>query len=477
MTQHDSYQSPLNSRYCSPEILKLFSDDFKYQSWRKLWIALAEAQAELGLPISSEQIQQLKNCSTQIDYTAVRQQEERTKHDVMAHLHAFGDQCPLAKGILHLGATSAYVTDNGDLMQMRAALQLLVGRLVAVIEHLAVFAQKHAEQACLGYTHLQPAQLTTVGKRAAIWTQDFLADLEELGHRHETLRFLGCKGATGTQASFVNLFSGDSAKAKKLDQLVAQKMGFTQLFTVTGQTYPRKQDATVLHSLAGLFASAHKFATDVRLLASHREWMEPLASDQVGSSAMPYKRNPMLCERVCGLARYGLSLTQNSDYTASLQWLERSLDDSSNRRLVLPQAFLVADAVLNLLTHISQGLTVNNLAIEAYIRRELPFLATEQLLMAAARRGGNRQQLHELLRVHARHASEAVDRGLPNPLLDLLISDPDFPLETYDIEAATEISALTGRAAEQVQEFLAQEVDPQLALYRKYLTDPFRITI
>lgn len=477
MTQHDSYQSPLNSRYCSPEALKLFSDNSKYLIWRQLWIALAESQAELGLPITAEQIQQLKTCSQQIDYETVRKQEERTKHDVMAHLHAFGEQCPSAKGILHLGATSAYVTDNGDLIQFKKGLQLLIGRLVTLIDHLAQFAQKHANKPCLGYTHFQPAQLTTVGKRAALWLQDFLTDLEELTHRLSNLRFLGCKGATGTQASFVNLFSGDTEKAKKMDQLVAQNMGFDQLYTITGQTYPRKQDAAILHAIAGLFTSAHKFATDIRLLASHRELMEPFASDQVGSSAMPYKRNPMLSERVCGLARYGLSLTQNGDYTASLQWLERSLDDSANRRLTLPQTFLTADAVLNLLTHIAKDIYVNEAAIDSRIHQELPFLATEQLLMAVVKRGGDRQHLHERLRIHTRQASEAIDQGLPNPLLERLASDPDFPLEPSDIDAAVNIPALTGRAAEQINEFLTQEVHPKLAANRKYSTEAFTIAI
>ena len=477
MDPHSTYQSPLNSRYCSPQALQLFSDDFKYRTWRRLWVALAEAEAELGLPISPEQINQLKQNGEQIDYACVRRHEERTRHDVMAHLHAYGEQCPEAKGILHLGATSAYVTDNGDLIQLKIALQLVLSRLTTVIQQLCEFAQKQAKTPCLGYTHFQPAQLTTVGKRATLWIQDFLMDLEDIARRLNTLRFLGCKGATGTQASFVNLFSGDHEKAKKLDHLVAQKMGFSRLFTITSQTYPRKQDAAILHSLAGLFASAYKFANDIRLLASHRELLEPLAKEQIGSSAMPYKRNPMLCERVCGLARYGISLTQNGDYTASLQWLERSLDDSANRRLTLPQTFLTADAVLNLLAHITQGLTVNTHAIQTRIQQELPFLATEQLLMAAVKQGGDRQQLHERLRLHTRQASEAIDKGLPNPLFEGLAADTEFPLDPATLAAATDIPTLTGRAADQVKEFITEEVQPILELYGNFKTDPFAITV
>lgn len=432
-----------------------FSAQFKHETWRKLWIALAEAEKELGLDISHEQIDELKSHSANIDFAAVQRYEAELHHDVMAHIHAYGDLCPKARPIIHLGATSCYVTDNTDTIQQKRALSLIEQQLVAVIRQLAAFAARFKGTPCLGYTHFQPAQPTTVGKRACLWIQDFAMDLADLRYYNGNLKFLGVKGTTGTQASFLALFSQDDSKVAALDRLVADKMGFSQVFPVTGQTYTRKQDAQILHLLARLAASAHKFATDLRLLAGLKEMEEPFGEKQIGSSAMPYKRNPMLSERICSLGRFVIALAQNGDYTHATQWLERSLDDSANRRLTLSEAFLASDAILNLLLKVTDGLVVNERIIAKRIAEELPFMATENILMAAVKKGGDRQALHEAIRVHSHAAAKAIkEEGGENDLLARIASDPAFKLTPKEIESLLQVEQFTGRAAVQVTAFL-----------------------
>lgn len=463
MNSHDRYQSPLSGRYSSLEMQRLFSAHFKHSTWRRLWVALAEAQEELGLKISQEQIQELISQIENIDFEKAASYERRFKHDVMAHIHTYGDQCPNAKSIIHLGATSCYVTDNGDIIQMKEGLQLLLNKLRKVINQLTQFARQHAHLPCLGYTHFQPAQLTTVGKRACLWIQEFLIDYQELSQRAAGLRLLGVKGATGTQASFLALFDNDQDKVKQLDQIVAEKMGFTSAFLISGQTYTRKQDVLILNALSGLASSSHKFATDLRLLAHDKELEEPFSQAQVGSSAMPYKRNPILSERICGLARFLISLSENPLYTAATQWLERSLDDSSSRRLSLPEAFLTADAILLLLIEITAGLEINPKIIAKRVDEELPFMATENILMAAVRKGGDRQALHEKLRLLSREASQRhKEDGKPIDLLEKIAADPSFMLAKQELAQTLDIRAFIGRAPQQVEEFIEEEVEPIL---------------
>jgi adenylosuccinate lyase len=463
MNTNDIYQSPLVTRYASAEMSHLFSPQFKFSTWRKLWVALAEAEAELGLPITLDQIHEMRLHIEDINFISANHYEEQINHDVMAHIHAYGDQCPLARPIIHWGATSCYVTDNTDLIQMREGLTFLIQQLEKVIRQLAAFAQKYSNQACLGYTHFQPAQLTTLGKRACLWIQDLVLDLQELRYRKAHLRFLGAKGATGTQASFLALFHGDHEKVKQLDQKIAAKMGFDNLFVISGQTYTRKQDIFVLQALAGVGASAHKMATDLRLLAHLKEVEEPFSAKQVGSSAMPYKRNPILSERICGLARFLMALSENPLYTASTQWLERSLDDSSNRRMSIPEAFLCCDAVLETLQHLTGHLVVYPGVIDRHIQEELPFIATENILMAGVRKGMDRQSLHEKIRNHSQGASYRVKvQGDHNDLLERIADDWTIPLSKEELEDILNVHAFTGRAEEQVREFLNQEVFPNI---------------
>jgi len=466
---HQRYESPLSTRYASDEMSQLFSSQYKYTLWRSLWIALAESQQALDLEISNEQIDELKKQREVIDFDNVRQYEEALKHDVMAHIHAYGDLCPKARPIIHLGATSCYVTDNADLIQMKEALLLLKKKLEAVISNFSTFATQYAALPCLGYTHFQPAQLTTVGKRVCLWMQDFLLDLEELNHRLQTLQFLGVKGTTGTQASFLKLFNGDHEKVKALDEMVTKKMGFTRCFALSGQTYSRKQDSHILHILSGLGASSHKCCTDIRLLANQKEIEEPFSDKQIGSSAMPYKRNPMLSERACSLARFLISLSANGYYTSATQWLERSLDDSANRRLTLSEAFLTSDALLNILLKLSRGLVVYPKTIEKNIREELPFMLTENILMAAVKKGGDRQDLHEKIRIHSQAAGQRVkEEGKANDLLDRIAKDPDFFLIQEDLHTLCEPKHYIGRADKQVEEFISTlasyEASEQLAI-------------
>jgi adenylosuccinate lyase len=467
MMTHESYQSPLSSRYASPEMLKLFSSQFKYTTWRRLWLSLAEAEAELGLPITKEQLAEMAAHVNDIDFFKVAIYEKETNHDVMAHIKAFAEACPKAKSIIHLGATSCYVTDNTDLIQMRTGLEILLSKLTQVIRQLSTFSKKYAQFPCLGYTHFQPAQLTTIGKRGALWTQEFLIDLLELESRIENIRFLGVKGATGTQASFLALFKNDKEKVKKLDHLVAKKMGFSKLFIISGQTYTRKQDAMIFNTLSGIATSAHKFATDIRLLAGLKEMEEPFTENQVGSTAMPYKRNPILAERICALSRFLISLSENPLYTAATQWLERSLDDSANRRLSLSEGFLTCDAILDLMIQITKDLVIYPKMIEKRINEELPFLSLETILMECVKKGGDRQDLHERIRQHSQAAAAQIKlEGKGNDLLERIQNDSLIGLSVKEIQKLLNVSNFIGRATEQVDEFIDNEVIPQLKKYQ-----------
>ena len=453
------YQNPLTSRYSSEEMSRTWSPQTKFSTWRQLWIALAEAQQELGLAITDEQIEEMRRYRDTINFAAAATYERKLRHDVMAHVHAFGDQCPAARPIIHWGATSCFVTDNTDLILLRSSLEFVRDRLVAVIDRLAKFATDTKDIACLGYTHLQPAQPTTVGKRACLWVQDLVLDLAEVEHRQQQLRARSIKGTTGTQASFLKLLEGDHDKVRRLEKLVTQKIGFEDSYPVTGQTYPRKLDSQVLDVLSGIAQSAHRCAGDLRLLASRKEVEEPFETSQVGSSAMAYKRNPMRSERICGLARFVMSLTSNTAQTAATQWMERTLDDSANRRLVLPQAFLATDAILILYENIATGLVVYPQVIKSHLWEELPMMATENILMAAVAAGGDRQTLHERIRQHSQAAASRVkNEGKPNDLLERLGNDPAF--EGVDLQAALEVSQLKGRATQQVDEFVSEVVDP-----------------
>lgn len=455
--------NPLHERYASREMAAVFSTRNRYATWRKIWIALAESQRRLGLPIRSEQIEALEAAAPKLDLERVAEIERQTRHDVVAHLRHFAEQAGEAGGILHLGATSAFVTDNTDLVLARQALELLERRLVAAAAALAEFARRQRSRPCLAYTHFQPAQLTTVGKRACLWLQDLIFDLEEVRHRRARLRCRGVKGTTGTQASFLTLFDGDHEKVRALDRLVAEHLGFPGSVPVSGQTYPRKLDSQILGALAGIAESCHKMGTDLRLLQGVGELAEPFDETQVGSSAMAYKRNPVRAERMCALARRILTDSLNGPLNAATQWLERSLDDSANRRLVLPDAFLATDAVVSLAGHIAAGLRVHEGAIAARVARELPFMATETLLMQATLRGGNRQELHERIRQMSFEAQDIVASGGENPLLGRITADPAFRLDAAEVAAWVDPVAFTGRAAQQVDEFLETTVTPALA--------------
>jgi len=459
MPDFSYYDNPLIGRYASPEMSTLWGPQRKFSTWRRLWVALAEAEAQLGLPITKKQIDELRQHVDDIDLAKAAQYERKLRHDVMAHVHAYGDVCPTARPIIHLGATSCYVTDNTDLILMREGLQLVATRLAGVIHALATFAAQHRDLACLGFTHLQPAQPTTVGKRACLWIYDLVQDLTELEHRLSQLKARGVKGTTGTQASFLELFQGDHAKARKLDELVAKHMGFAASYPVTGQTYSRKVDAQVVDVLAGIAASAHKAATDLRLLQSRKEIEEPFETEQIGSSAMAYKRNPMRAERICGLARFAISLQANTAATLATQWMERTLDDSANRRLVIPQAFLAVDAILLLYQNIAAGLVVYPKVIARHLEEELPFMATETILMAAVSRGADRQDAHERIRRHSQAAAAVVkEQGGENDLLARLAGDAMFA--GIDLSDALDPAKFVGRAPQQVDEFISEVVEP-----------------
>jgi adenylosuccinate lyase len=484
MTENAVYDNPLVGRYASREMAELWGPQRKFSTWRRLWVALAEAEHELGLladdghtpRIRPEQLAALRAHTDAIDFARANDYERRLRHDVMAHIRAYGDVAPSARDIIHLGATSCYVTDNTDLILMREGLGLLRDRLVGGIDALARFAQRHRALETLGFTHFQPAQLTTVGKRACLWCYDFLLDLHELEHRLSTLRFRGAKGTTGTQASFLALFRGDHDKVRQLDRLVAQKMGFNAVYPVTGQTYSRKVDSQILDALSGVCQSAHKFGTDLRLLSHRQEVEEPFETEQVGSSAMPYKRNPMRAERMCGLARFVMSLTVSAAQTAATQWLERTLDDSVNRRLTLPQAFLATDGVLRLLLNIANGLVVNPEVIARNVQQMKPYMMTEDILMAATAAGGDRQELHERIRAHSHAATDRLKAGaVDNDLLERLKGDPAFA--AVDFARVEAKGYAFGRAPEQVDEFLAVEVEPIRARYRHLLGQSAEVAV
>ena len=465
MTSLDRFDHPLTGRYASEEMQRLFSTGNRYTTWRRLWLALASAEKELGLEIPDEALEQmLTHLEVKAeDLERVAEYEKRTRHDVMAHLEAFADRAPAARPILHLGATSAYVGDNADLIITRDALDLVITRVLAVIAALAAFAEKWADEPTLGMTHFQPAQPTTVGKRACLWLQDFLLDLERLRFERDRLRLRGVKGTTGTQATFLELFDGDHDKVRDLDRRVAETLGFSSCYPVTGQTYPRKVDAFVLDALSGVGQSAAKLATDVRLLARLKELREPLAEGQVGSSAMPYKANPMRSERVTALARWLMAIAANPAQTAANQWLERSLDDSANRRMALPEAFLATDAILRIVHNVADGLQVFPAMIARNLAEELPLMASEAILMEAVRRGGDRQAVHERLRLHARAAAAAVlEEGGANPFLELVAEDAAVPLDSAELHALLDPARFVGRAPQQVREFLAEYVQPVL---------------
>ena len=460
----DTYSSPLAERYASRTMLELWSPSVRYGLWRRLWLALAESQRELGVEIPDEAIRQLQAGLDKIDFKAVAGYEKRFRHDVMAHVHAFADVAPAAKPFIHLGATSAYVTDNADLILMRRGLTILRGRVLDVLRSLAAFAEKWRDQPTLGYTHLQPAQPTTVGKRATLWMQDLVLDLEDIDYRLRTLPFRGVKGTTGTQASFLELFQGDHEKVRRLDQIVTEKMGFPAPLPVTGQTYTRKLDASVLSVVAGIAASAAKFSGDMRMLQSFGEMEEPFESEQVGSSAMAYKRNPMRSERIASLARFVNSLEGNANQTHAVQYFERTLDDSANRRLVIPEMFLATDAILILMSNITSGIEVHPAVIQRRLAAELPFMATEQLIVRAVRAGGDRQVVHETIRRHSLDAARALKDGADaNDLLERLARDKAFGVKLKDLEGVIDPRRFVGRAPEQVDEFLRDIITPIFA--------------
>jgi adenylosuccinate lyase len=463
----DRWRSPLGTRYASPAMQTLWGEPHRVGLWRRLWLALAETERELGLDIPDEALAQMRAHLDDADLAVAAKYERRFRHDVMAHIHAFGDQAPAARPSLHLGATSAFVTDNADLVVMRDGLRLLLGRLIAVLGALERFAVRHANLPCLAYTHFQPAQLTTVGKRATLWMQDLALDVEEVSRRIETMRFRGCKGTTGTQASFLQLFGGDHEKVRELDRRVTAKLGFAESFPVTGQTYTRKLDSGVLDTLSGIAQSSAKLAGDLRLLQHEGELLEPFESEQVGSSAMAYKRNPMRAERISGLARFVISLQANTGQTAASQWLERTLDDSANRRLTLPEGFLATDAILVLATNIAAGLEVREDVILRHVGDQMPFMATERWLMLGVSAGGDRQALHEVIRRHGLAVAEAVSRGQANDLLERLATDPAFKkVPATALQAELQPGNYIGRSPQQVSEFLEEYLQLLLARAR-----------
>ena len=459
---NEIYQSPLSTRYASRRMLELFSAQTRAATWRRLWVELARAEMELGLPITAQQVQQLEVHVETIDFDAAARLERETRHDVMAHIKAYGLDCPDAAGIIHLGATSCYVTDNADLILYRSALQYIRRGLLRVLRSLADFAMRYRALPTLGYTHLQPAQPVTVGKRATLWMQDLMLDLEELDEVLGDIRFLGCRGTTGTEASFMDLFDGDTVKIDEMNRRIAAAFSFDRLYPVCGQTYPRKLDSRILNVLSSICQSAYRFAGDLRLLQHDRQMEEPFAETQVGSSAMAYKRNPMRCERICSLARYVMVTAQNAPLTASLQWMERTLDDSANRRISLPESFLATDGVLRIYENVAAGMKVNEAIVARDLEQFLPFLATENLMMEAVRQGGDRQQTHEIIRRHSMAATARMKQGLDCDLTQRLAEDPAFALSQQQVSATLDPSAFTGRCSQQVEDFVAS-LEPVLA--------------
>lgn len=466
----DIYESPLCGRYASDEMKHLFSADVKFSTWRMLWVALAKAEQKLGLDITDKQIGKMKLHVNDINYDVANAREKEVRHDVMAHVYAYGQQCPDAAGIIHLGATSCYVTDNTDILLISRGLEYIKKKLVGTIKLLADFSEEYKDQPTLGYTHYQPASLTTVGKRATLWLQNFMENLEELEFVQSKIKMLGCRGATGTSETFMELFDGDEEKVKKLDSYISEEFGFYKVYPVSGQTYPRNLDIRVLNILCAIAVSAHKMAKDIRLLQHDKELEEPFGKKQIGSSAMAYKRNPMRSERICSLARYVENLVGNAIATAEDQWLERTLDDSANRRISIPEGFLATDAILILCSNVTDGLVVNTKVIEKRMRDELPFMVTEDILMAAVQKGGDRQKLHEKIREHSMMAAEQVKTfGNENDLVSRIANDPDFGMTVEEIQEIMNPSNLTGRASSQVSDYLWNEVYPVLAENKHYL--------
>ena len=462
----DSYISPLSTRYASDEMQAVFSENFKFRTWRKLWIALAKAEKALGLDITQEQIDELEAHAEDINYEEALARERVVRHDVMSHVYAYSLQCPKAAPIIHLGATSCYVGDNTDVIILREASKIVLKKAVQVLKNLRAFAEKYKDLPCLAYTHLQPAQLTTVGKRATLWMNELVIDIENLVYQMQNLKLLGQKGTTGTQASFMELFEGDEQKIKELEERIASEMGFSKCVPVSGQTYSRKVDAYFLSVLSGFAQSAQKFANDMRILQSFEEMEEPFEKNQIGSSAMPYKRNPMRCERICALSRYVIVDSLNPALTASTQWFERTLDDSANKRISVSEAFLAVDAILNIYINVSSGLVVYDKVIERRVMEKLPFMATENVMMESVKRGGNRQQLHETLRVYSHEAAAKVKlEGGANDLIDRMANDPAIPLTKDEILEQLDPKKYTGRSASQVEEFLKEVIDPMISQY------------
>jgi adenylosuccinate lyase len=478
MDQHEGYSSPFSTRYASREMQFIFSEDNKFRTWRRLWVALAKAEAEQGLPITQEQIRELESHIQDINYQDAARREKECRHDVMSHVYAYGLQCPGAKGIIHLGATSCYVGDNTDVILMRDGLRLVRKRLINVIALLADFARQYKDMPCLAYTHLQPAQLTTVGKRATLWLQEFQSDLAELDHRLGSLALLGSKGTTGTQASFVELFEGDEKKIKAVEQSIARQMGFTRVVPVSGQTYSRKVDFYVCAVLSGIAQSASKFSNDLRILQNFKEMEEPFEKSQIGSSAMPYKRNPMRSERVTSIARYVMVDLLNPAFTAGTQWFERTLDDSANKRVAVAEAFLGVDSILCLMENICDGLVVYPKVVRQRVMNELPFMATENIMMSAVKKGGDRQELHERLRQHSIAAGRTVkEEGLKNDLMERVCGDPAFGLTLEEGMALLRPENFTGRAPQQVEEYLGEVIEPILEANRALLGDKAEIQV
>lgn len=474
----NSYESPFCTRYASKEMQFVFSADKKFTTWRKLWVALARAEMKLGLPVTEEQVKELEANIENIDYQAAKEREKVCRHDVMSHVHAYGLVCPNAKGIIHLGATSCYVGDNTDIIIMRDALQIVYKKLVTVISQLSKFADEYKDMPALAYTHLQPAQLTTVGKRATLWINEFLMDLEEIEYRIKNLKLLGSKGTTGTQASFVELFEGDSSKIKQLETMIAEEMGFDGVVPVSGQTYSRKIDSQVISTLSGLAQSASKFSNDMRILQSFKEMEEPFEKGQIGSSAMAYKRNPMRCERITSLARYLMIDTLNPAFTAGTQWFERTLDDSANKRISVAEGFLAADAILNILINVTSGLVVYPKIVRRRLMAELPFMATENIMMSAVKKGGDRQALHERIREYSMVAGRHVkEDGLENDLCDMILKDEMFMINKEELDAILKPENFTGRSSEQVTEFIETCVKPVLDANSDKLNETAEINV
>ncbi|MGN0603544.1 MAG: adenylosuccinate lyase [Oscillospiraceae bacterium] len=474
----DSYESPFCTRYASKEMQYIFSADKKFTTWRRLWVALARAEMKLGLPVTQEQVDELEANVDNIDYETAAEREKLVRHDVMAHVYTYGLACPKAKGIIHLGATSCYVGDNTDIIIMRDALKVVKRKLINVLSQLSDFAMEYKDMPALAYTHLQPAQLTTVGKRATLWMNELLMDLNEIEYRIDNLALLGSKGTTGTQASFMELFEGDTEKVKKLEELIAEEMGFDKVVPVSGQTYSRKIDSQIVATLSGIAQSAMKFANDMRILQNFKEMEEPFEKNQIGSSAMPYKRNPMRCERITALARYVMIDSLNPAFTSGTQWFERTLDDSANKRISVAEGFLAIDAILNILINVTSGIVVYPKVIRSRIMKELPFMASENIMMDAVKKGGDRQALHEKIRTYAMEAGKQVKEfGLENDLIERILADPDFQITREEIDAILQPENFTGRSAQQTEEFVNGLIKPILEANKDIIGEKAELTV